>query len=157
MILRMIAAFAAALALACAALAQPSPRPEPVDPGFQKFLNELWKDAQAKGITRKTFDLAFAGITPDPRVIATTKRQPEYNKPAGAYVNSIASPQRAAVGLKKEAEWRSTFDAIEKKYQVERWIILAIWGMETSYGAMKDKWDVVRSVATLAYAKYRDP
>ena len=80
-------------------------------------------------------------------MIATTKRQPEYNKPAGAYVNSIASPQRAAAGLKKEAEWRTTFDAIEKKYQVERWIILAIWGMETSYGALKDKWDVVRSLA----------
>ena len=50
-----------------------------------------------------------------------------------------------------------TFDAIEKKYRVERWVILAIWGMETSYGALKDKWDGIRSLATLAFAKYRDP
>ena len=159
MILRTAASLLLALALATAAAAQ-STTPgtsEPPDPDFQKFLAELWKDAQAKGITRATFNLAFAGVTPDPRVMNATRRQPEYNKPAGAYVNSIASPERAATGLRKEKEWRTTLEAVEKKYQVERWIILAIWGMETSYGALKDKWDVVRSLATLAHAKYRHP
>ena len=159
MILRTAASLLLALALATAAAAQ-STTPgtsEPPDPDFQKFLAELWKDAQAKGITRATFNLAFAGVTPDPRVMNATRRQPEYNKPAGAYVNSIASPERAATGLRKEKEWRTTLEAVEKKYQVERWIILAIWGMETSYGALKDKWDVVRSLATLAHAQYRHP
>src|SRR5688572_10537501 len=140
-----------------AAQAQPQqPRPAAADPAFQKFIAELWKDAQAKGITKQTFNLAFAGLTPDPRVIGLTTRQPEQAKPMGAYVASLASPQRAAAGLRKEAEWRSVFDAEEKRFKVERWIILAIWGMETSYGAMKDKWDPIRSVASLAYAKYRD-
>ena len=124
---------------------------------FDQFVADLWKDAQAKGISRGTFVRAFDGVTPDPRVIATTKKQPEYGKPAGLYVNQIASPANAKQGLQKEAEWRSTFDAVEKKYQVERWVILAIWGMETSYGALKDKWDGIRSLATLAFAKYRDP
>jgi len=124
---------------------------------FDQFVADLWKDAQAKGISRETFVRAFAGVTPDPRVIATTKKQPEYGKPAGLYINQIASPFNAKQGLKKEAEWRPTFDAVEKKYRVERWIILAIWGMETSYGALKDKWDGIRSLATLAFAKYRDP
>ena len=59
---------------------------------FEQFVADLWKDAQAKGISRGTFVRAFDGVTPDPRVIATTKKQPEYNKPAGAYVNQIASP-----------------------------------------------------------------
>jgi membrane-bound lytic murein transglycosylase B len=144
------------LVLTAAAQAQPQRTPA-ADAGFQKFVAELWKDAQAKGITRQTFDLAFIGVTPDPRVIALTTRQPEQAKPMGAYVASLASAQRAAAGLRKEAEWRGVFDAQEKRFKVERWIILAIWGMETSYGAMKDKWDAVRSLATLAHAKYRDP
>ena len=112
---------------------------------FDRFVAELWKDAQAQGISRGTFVKAFAGVTPDPRVIATTKRQPEYNKPAGAYINSIASPVNASQGLRKEVQWRETFDAVERKFRVERWYILAIWGMETSYGALKDRWDGIRS------------
>jgi membrane-bound lytic murein transglycosylase B len=124
---------------------------------LEQFVADLWPDAQAKGITRGTFIRAFDGVTPDPKVIATTKKQPEYGKPAGLYINQIASPANAAEGRKKEAQYHSVFDAVEKKYQVERWVILAIWGMETSYGALKDKWDGIRSLATLAYAKYRDP
>jgi membrane-bound lytic murein transglycosylase B len=124
---------------------------------FDRFIAELWKDAHGHGISRGTFVRAFDGVTPDPRVIATTKRQPEYNKPAGAYVNAIASPLNAREGLRNEAQWHSTFDAVERKFRVERWGILAIWGMETSYGALKDKWDGIRSLATLAFAKYRDP
>ncbi len=55
---------------------------------FAFFVNELWPDAQAKGITRATFDLAMRGVTPDQRVIAATKRQPEYGKPVGDYINA---------------------------------------------------------------------
>ena len=124
---------------------------------FDQFVTELWKDAQAKGISRTTFAKAFADVTPDARVIATTRKQPEYNKPAGAYVNAIASATNMKEGLKKEAQWRPTFEAIEKRFRVERWVILAIWGMETSYGALKDKWDGIRSLATLAFVKYREP
>jgi lytic murein transglycosylase len=153
MILRAFVLVLIALAVVTNARAQPLR----ADANFNNFLAELWKDAQAKGITRQTFNLAFAGVTPDPRVIAATTRQPEQAKPMGAYVASLASGQRVAAGLRKEAEWRSLFDAVEKQFKVERWVILAIWGMETSYGALKDRWDTLRSLATLAHAKYRDP
>jgi lytic murein transglycosylase len=152
MILRTIAA--AALAITLHALPVQA---QSGDKSFRAFLDQLWQDAKAKEITRATFDLAFADVTPDPRVMPITKRQPEYIKPAGAYVNSIASASRASAGLRKEKEWSKTFDAIEKEFGVERWLILAIWGMETSFGADKDKWDVVRSLATLAHNKFRDP
>ena len=142
--------------MTAAAQAQPQRPLPPADAGFQRFVAELWKDAQAKGITRQTFNSAFADVTPDPRVIALTTRQPEQAKPMGAYVASLASAQRTAMGQRKEAEWRGLFETVEKRFKVERWVILAIWGMETSYGALRDKWDPVRSLATLAYAKYRD-
>src|SRR5262249_7271920 len=53
------------------------------DQSFVAFAAELWTDAQGKGITRATFNLALRGVTPDQRVIAATKRQPEYGKPVG--------------------------------------------------------------------------
>ena len=124
---------------------------------FAVFEAALWPDAQAKGITRANFDLALKDVTPDPRVIAATKRQPEYGKPVGAYVNDIVSQGRITRGRAKAKEWAKTFDTVEKKFGVERWILLALWGMETDYGVAKDKWDVFRSLATLGYVKYRHP
>jgi len=124
---------------------------------FAAFTAALWPDAQAKGIARTTFDLALKGVTPDQRVIAATKRQPEYGKPVGAYVNDIVSRGRIANGRKKAAEWAKTFDAVEKKFGVERSVLLALWGIETDYGAAKDRWDVFRSLATLGYVRYRHP
>jgi membrane-bound lytic murein transglycosylase B len=127
------------------------------DQSFANFTAELWPDAQAKGITRATFDLALKGVTPDQRVIAATKRQPEYGKPVGDYVNAIVSKRRIADGQLKAREWAKTFDAVEKKFQVERWVLLSLWGMESDFGAEKDRWDVFRSLATLGYVKYRHP
>ena len=147
----------ALLAAAPAAFAQQKAAPAKPDPAFQKFLAELWPDAKAKGITRANFDLAFRGVTPDQRVINATTRQPEYGKPVGAYVNDIASANRVAEGKRKAAQWEKIFDAVERKYGVERWILLSIWGMESSFGAVKDRWDVFRSLSTLAFVKYRHP
>jgi len=124
---------------------------------FAEFTAKLWPDAQQKGVTRATFDLAMRGVTPDPRVIAATKRQPEYGKPFGDYVNAVASGGRIARGEGKAREWANTFDAVEKKFGIERWILIALWGIESDYGAEKDRWDVFRSLATLAYVGYRDP
>ena len=124
---------------------------------FATFVKALWPDAKAKGISRATFDTAMAGVTPNAKVIAATKRQPEYGKPVGAYINDAVSPDRIKRGQAKAKQWAKTFDAAEKKFAVNRWVLLALWGMETDYGAARDKWDVFRSLASLAYIKYRDP
>jgi lytic murein transglycosylase len=152
MIVRRFAAVAVILGLCCAQAAA-----QDATQSFATFKAALWPDAQSKGITRATFDLALNGVTPNPRVIAATKRQPEYGKPVGAYVNDIASRGRILRGQNKAKEWAKTFDAVEKKFGVERWILIALWGIETDYGAEKDHWVVFRSLATLAYVRYRHP
>ncbi len=123
---------------------------------FDAFKVQLWPQAQAKGITRATFDLAFRGITPDSRVLAVLKREPEYGKPIGAYVDSIASPSRVETGKQKAEQWADTFAREEKVYGVDRWVLLALWGIETSFGESKDRFDVIRSIATMVQAGYRD-
>ena len=124
---------------------------------FAGFVRELWPDAQAKGVTRATFDLAMHGVTPDERVIAATRRQPEYGKPVGDYIGALVSRSRLTRGEAKAREWAGAFDKVEKQFGVERWVLLALWGMETDYGAAKDRWDVFRSLSTLDYVKYRHP
>jgi lytic murein transglycosylase len=128
----------------------------PTTANFETLQHSLWPEASARGISRKTFDLAFAGLTPDPRVIATTKRQPEYNSPVGSYIARIGSPARIEGAARKAAEWKTTLDAIEARYAVDRWIIVALWGIETSFGANTGGFDVIRSLATLAVLGYRE-
>ncbi len=150
MLNRFLLAFVMALGLVAHAQAQPQQT-------FQQFLDELWPDAKAKGITRQTFDIGFKGVTPDERVITATKRQPEYGKPFGDYVNSVANARRIAEGQRKATQLKDLFDRVEKQFQVERAVIIAIWGIETDFGNAKDRWDVIRSLSTLAYVRYRPP
>src|SRR5271156_3592690 len=86
------------------------------DSSFTAFLTALWPDAEKAGITRATFDLALSGLTPDAGVIAARRRQPEYGKPFGAYLASLASPSRIARGLRKSAQWAVTLQAVQKKF-----------------------------------------
>jgi membrane-bound lytic murein transglycosylase B len=154
MIPRRLALVAIFATLAAATGAQEAPK---APAGFAPLLQKLWPEAEAKGISRKTFDQAFAGLTPDPRVAATTRKQPEYNSGVGTYVSVIASPTRVAGATAKAVQWRHTLNAIEQEYGVDRWIILAIWGIETSFGKNTGGFDVIRSMATLMAIGYREP
>jgi membrane-bound lytic murein transglycosylase B len=121
------------------------------------FLEALWPDAANKGITRATFDTAFAGMTSDAGVLAAMRREPEYGKPFGAYLASLASPSRIAVGLRKSAQWAVTLRAVEDKFGVDQSILVSIWGIESSFGEGEQRWDVFRSIATLAQAGFQQP
>jgi membrane-bound lytic murein transglycosylase B len=124
---------------------------------FDDYLAALRTDAAKRGITGATFDLAFAGVTPDPAVLAAMRREPEYGKPMNAYLASLVSPSRIANGQRKSAQWADTLHAVEKRFGVEAGILVAIWGIESSFGEARDPWDVFRSLATLAYARFQHP
>jgi membrane-bound lytic murein transglycosylase B len=124
---------------------------------FDTFLAGLWQDAAARGISRATFDLAFAGITPDARVLGAMQHAPEYGKPVGAYIEAIVSPSRVGTAAKKSAQWADTLRAVEKTFGVPSSIVVSIWGIESSFGGDSDRWDVFRSIATLAQARIQHP
>src|SRR5487761_934825 len=86
---------------------------------FDAFLAALRADAAKQGITGATFDAACAGVTPDPRVIAAMRREPEYGKPMGAYLASLVSPDRIATGQRKSAPWADTLSAVERRFGVD--------------------------------------
>lgn len=122
----------------------------------QAFLEALWRDARAAGISRKTFDLALADFKPDPSIIALTKKQSEFVRPIWSYLDSAISETRLARGRAAGQQYASELAEIERKYGVDRRIVLGIWGMETNFGSYTGDKDVFRSLATLAQARYRD-
>jgi lytic murein transglycosylase len=124
---------------------------------FDAFVAALRTDATAHGITPATFAAGMNGVSSDPRVLGAVRRQPEYGKPFGVYVNSLASADRIASGTRRMAQWTDTLRAVEKTYGVPASILVSIWGVESSFGEAPDRWDVFRSLATLAHAGLQAP
>lgn len=146
--------------------AQPAPKAQPAKAqaakaqntgsNTQSFLDGLWRDARTQGITRKTFDLALSGFKPDPSIIALTKKQSEFVRPIWSYLDGAISEARLSRGRAVAQQYASELAEIERKYGVDRRIVLGIWGMETNFGSYTGDKDVFRSLATLAQARYRD-
>ena len=122
---------------------------------FRSFIASLRPDAEAQGVSSITFDTALASLEPDPAVAAMTRRQPEELKPVGAYLAAQVTPARAATGRALLARWQADLAAIEHRYSVPAAIVVAVWGLETNFGASPGTKDVIRSMATLAALEYR--
>jgi membrane-bound lytic murein transglycosylase B len=117
---------------------------------FRTCLEELWPLAERRGVTRASFDAHAAGLTPDLRIMDFVDAQPEFTRSFWDYLDSLVSDARIENGRKILAQYRATFDAVEKAYGVDRHTIAAIWGVETNYSTAIGERSVVRSTATLA-------
>ena len=126
------------------------------DVKFEAFIQSLWPLAKQAGISRPLFDRAFAGITePDPAVLKLASNQPEFNSTTSAYLAKAVTPIRIETGQRMKAEEAKLLSAIERKYGVDRHILLGIWGMESNFGKDKGSMKVMRSLATLMYSGRR--
>ena len=127
--------------------------PARADAKFTAFIESLWPIAKANGISRDLFDRAFAGISePDPDVLRLAKNQPEFTSTTSAYLVKAVTPIRIDTGRQMLKENDALLAAIEKKYGVDRLVLLGIWGMESNFGKDLGSMKVMRSLATLMYA-----
>ncbi|WP_439859816.1 lytic murein transglycosylase [Pseudomonas sp. MBLB4136] len=118
---------------------------------FEEWRSLLRSDAIAAGIDAALFDRAFAGVTPDPKVIAADSNQPEFSRPVWEYLDGALSPLRVAQGRVLKAQHRPTLKAIRSAYAVDHEVLIAIWGMESNFGSNIGSNNVIRSLATLAF------
>ena len=130
------------------------------DKKFEAWIEGFYSVAKSKGISRKTYNAAFRGITsPDPEILPLTRYQPEFTQKMWMYFDPRVSERTIGTGKEMKKKWSNWLGRIEKKLGVDRHILLAIWSMETSYGEAlkkpKSLRNVFRSLATLAYADKR--
>lgn len=118
---------------------------------FDRWVSGFKQRAQAQGIRKSTLDTAFRGVRLDEDIIKRDRNQSEFTKTIWQYLGSAVSDTRIENGKAALREHRSTLEAIEKRYDVEKEVIVAVWGLESNYGQFKGSNDVVQSLATLAY------
>ncbi|WP_423207858.1 lytic murein transglycosylase [Paracoccus yeei] len=118
--------------------------------GFQTWVASFRPRALAAGISPQVFDSAMGQAHFMPSLIALDRKQSEFSKPIWDYLDG-AIGTRVGTGRSKAAQYASTLAAIEARYGVPREIVLAVWGMESNFGAGRGSTPIVPALATLAY------
>ncbi|GHC64084.1 lytic murein transglycosylase [Limoniibacter endophyticus] len=137
-----------------------SAAPAFADANFRNWVGQFKSVAAKNGISSGTFDRAFRGVdAPDPEVLQKARYQPEFRSEPWEYFDNRINEHSIAIGRQMARQYKPWLDRIERQYGVDRHILLAIWSMESNYGEILKRQDVmrnvVRSLATLAYADNR--
>ena len=141
-----------------------------VDKAFAAWLQALWPDAEAAGISRKTFDTNIKGlklnwtlphlVLPDPAVPGGPPlpkalapkpiHQPEFDIPAN-YFDKTTLSVLATTGRGKLGQWSEQLAAMQNRYGVPASIVVAIWGRESGFGKAEMPFDALSAIATQGY------
>ena len=134
------------------------------DAAFTQFIASLWPEAQAEGVSRKTFDEQTRGLEPDyklPDLILPGRpatgapSQAEFVQVPADYVKEASIARLAGEGQRLLQKYRGPLSEIERKSGVPATMMLAIWGRETDYGRYTLPYDLLRVLATQAYVGRR--
>ncbi len=128
-----------------------APEPAAAELNFQGWIQGFRDRALAQGISAPVLDRAFGGVSYDPEVIRRDRNQSEYTKTIWEYLDSAASELRVKNGQAALRDHQARLEQIEAEYGVEKEVVVAVWGLESSYGTFRGKMDVIRSLATLAF------
>ena len=115
---------------------------------FNACVKALRVQATAAGVSAQTFDKAIAGLEPDQSVLEAMERQPEFTIPIWDYLAMLVDGERIADGRAKLGEWAAVLAEAERKFGVDRHVIVAVWGIESDYGRVLGRRPLVRSLAT---------
>ncbi len=136
---------------AAARPATPPPASAPDQAGLDAWVAAFRPRALAAGITAATFDAALSDVPYQPDVIRRDRNQSEFSKTLWEYLDSAVSDTRVRNGRAALDRHRATLDAIKARYGVEKEVVVAVWGLESSYGAFRGSQRIIPALATLAH------
>ena len=121
------------------------------DAKFETWLKDFKKEAISKGISESIVNTAMNDVKPIARIIELDRKQPEGTMTFEKYQKRVITNARIQQGRRLYNEHRELLDKTAKKYGVPAQYIVALWGIETSYGNNTGGFDVVTALSTLAY------
>ncbi len=119
--------------------------------GFPAFLNNVRAEARRNGIRTATLDSAFAGVSPNQKVLDRDRHQPEFTMTWTRYRGLVITDKRITNGRQAVAANSGLFRQVGQRYGVDAGVIAGIWGLESSFGTGTGDFRVVDALATLAW------
>ncbi len=121
------------------------------------LVTALRPEAMKLGVSKDILDRVFTGIEPDSEIADLLDNQPEHVATPWGYMGRLVSDLRIENGRKQLAAHAPILAAIEQRYGVDRHVVVAVWGIESSFGTSPGTRSVIRSLATLAVSDPRRP
>ncbi len=122
---------------------------------FEQWKRNFKIIALEKNISEKTFDTVMSKTKFLPNVIKYDRYQPEFYEDTKTYISKRTSKKKLIKGLNFYKENSILINSVEKKYSVEKELLLSLMGIETNFGTYVGKMDILSSLATLSYDKRR--
>ena len=122
---------------------------------FNKWLIKYKAYAFKEGVSKETIEIVFKDVKFLNQVIKYDRRQPEFFEDTLTYVKKRATKSRSQIARKKLKKNLKLFNKVEDEFNVEKEILLALWGIETNFGKHVGKMDIISSLSTLTFDKRR--
>ncbi|MBS0246678.1 MAG: lytic murein transglycosylase [Proteobacteria bacterium] len=126
---------------------------------FQRWVERFRAEAVRRGVSEATYDRVMGHVKPDTAVYELQRRQPEFTEEMWQYINRRCSDWRVITGKERAKEYAGVLARVEREYGVDRYVLLGLWGMESSYGDVIDNPKYMRPIipalAALAYGEPR--
>ena len=128
-------------------------------PAFARWVQAFRPRALKRGISEATYDRVMGAVTPDTTVFAQQRSQPEFTELLWQYINRRCSDWRVITGKERAKEYAGLLARVEKDYGVDRYALLGLWGMESSFGDVitnpKYMRPIIPALAALAWGEPR--
>ena len=122
---------------------------------FDHWLKKFQTRAIESGISKKVVNDIMSNAKFLPKVIEYDRYQPEFYEDTFTYIKKRSSNRKIKAGVKLYNQEKIIIEKIEKDFQVEKELLLALMGIETNFGKYLGKMDIVSSLATLSFDKRR--
>ena len=122
---------------------------------FNIWLDNFKSEALRKGISQDTINKTFTKVRYLEKVIEYDRKQPEFFEDTNTYIKKRATRSKVIKARKFYFKNKTLFDEVEKKFKVEKELLLSLWGIETNFGKHVGRMDIISSLATLSFDKRR--
>ena len=122
---------------------------------FDSWLKDFKIKAVNSGISKTLVDQVMSEAVFIPKVIEYDRYQPEFYEDTFTYIKKRSSNNKIKQGLKLYKKEKIIIEKIEKEFNVEKELLLALMGIETNFGKYLGKMDIISSLATLSFDKRR--
>ena len=123
---------------------------------FEQYAASLKQEALDKGYSKTLINEVFASLKHYKSAVVADKKQPEFTETLDTYLPKRISKQRIALARKYYKEHQQELEAIGQKYGVQPRFIVALWGLESSFGKFMGNYSVPSALATMAYDGRRE-